>query len=649
MASAATARSSDEAAALREALRIDPGHPTALARLAGLYSRRNRPADLVEACDELVDARPDHFEAHHRRGEALAYLKRYEESEESFRAAVRLMPGSPSAHNGLGAALARLGREDEAVACYHRALGLAPGMAEAWNNLGRLHRFIGDEEGLAALDQAIRLRPDFAEAHNNRAQVLNSLRRFDEAMVACERALAINPDHVDARKNRAMIRLVQGDYLRGWPEFHCRFQLDDLPMPAFPRPLWRGEPLEGKTILLWAEQGVGDLFQFLRFVKPVKERGAAEVILRCQESLFSVVQTCPGIDRLVSRVEVGPGSGFDYHAPMMDLPAVLGTTVETIPAAIPYLSAQPSRVEHWRDRLANLPGFTVGVVWQGNAANLVDGSRSFPLAWLEPLARVEGVRLVSLQKGPGAEQVGELNGRFRIVDLGDDLDAGPGAFVDTAAIMTCLDLVVTADTATGHLAGALGVPVWVALSTAADWRWLDGRDDSPWYPSARLFRQAKGGAWGPAFDRMAEALAERVAERPRSARPVAVEIAPGELIDKITILRIKTERIVDPAKLAHVRDELAYLAAARDRSIPPSDRLDALTAELKVVNEAIWDVEDALRESECRGDFGPRFVELARSVYRNNDRRAALKRAINDRLGSRLIEEKSYPEGWPTQ
>ena len=639
----------DEAAAsLREALRLNPDHPSALATLADVHSKRQRPAELADDCAALIAARPGHFEAHHRRGEALAYLKRYEESEASFREAVRLMPGSPSAHNGLGAALARLKREGEAVASFQQALGLAPGFAEAWNNLGRLHRWIGDEEGLAALDQAIRLRPDFAEAHNNRAQVLNSLRRFDLAMAACEQALAIRPEHVDARKNRAMIRLVQGDYDRGWPEFRWRFRLDDLPMPAYPQPLWRGEPLEGKAILLWAEQGVGDLFQFLRFVGPVKERGAAAVILKCPESLFPLVQTCPGIDRLVSRVEISPRAGFDYHAPMMDLPAALGTTVETIPADIPYLKAQPARVEHWRDRLARLAGFTVGVAWQGNTANPVDRARSFPLAMLEPLARVEGVRLVSLQKGEGAEQVAALEGRFPIVDLGDDLDAGPGAFLDTSAIMTCLDLVVSADTATAHLAGALGVPVWVALSTAADWRWFEDRDDSPWYPSARLFRQERRDEWGPVFERIAAALAERAAARPGSARPVAVEIAPGELIDKITILEIKTERIVDPAKLANVCEELALLVAARDRSIPPMAALEALTAELKVVNEAIWDVEDALRESERAGDFGPAFVERARSVYRNNDRRAALKRAINDRLGSRLIEEKSYPEGWPT-
>ncbi len=639
----------DEAAgSLREALRLNPDHPSALATLADVYSRQRRPAELAEACRALLDVRPDHFEAHHRRGEALGYLRRFEESREDFREAVRLMPGSPSAHGGLGVALAGLGRDDEAVAAFRRALEIHPGYAEAWNNLGRALRRVGEEEaGLEALDEAVRLKPDSADGHNNRGLVLNSLRRYEEAIACFDRAIGLVPDYPDARKNRAMSRLMLGDYARGWPEFAWRWRSGDLVMPAYPQPLWRGEPLIGKTILLWPEQGVGDVIQFLRFAAMVKARGPKAVLVLVPADLAPLVSTCPGVDRIVTRVEVGPDAGFDVHAPLMDLPAIFGTTVATIPTPIPYLAAEPARVERWRDRLASIAGFTVGITWAGNPVNPIDRERSFPLAMLEPLARVEGVRLVSLQKRHGVEQVAALAGRFPVVELGDDFDRGPGAFLDAAAVMRSLDLVVTADTATGHLAGALGVPVWVALSTIADWRWLANGDASPWYPSARLFRQARPREWGPVFDRMAEALADRVAERPAVARPVAVEIAPGELIDKITILRIKAERISDAAKRAHVLDELALLASARDRAIPPSAVLDDLTAELKRVNEAIWDAEDVLRASEQAGDFGPAFIERARSVYRNNDRRAAVKRAINDRLGSRLIEEKSYPEGWP--
>lgn len=636
---------------LVEALRLDPDHPAALATLADVYSKQGRPADLAEACRTVIAARPDHFEAHHRRGEAQAYLKDFEGSLASYDRAIRAVPRSPSAYLGRGIALAELSRDDEAVASFHRALAIHPELPAAWNNLGRVLLGLGREaEALDAYDEAIRLRPDYTDAHNDRGLVLNALRRFDDAIAAYERALSRSPEHIHARKNRAMAWLTLGDYARGWPELRWRWRMPAFRMPDHPQPLWTGQPLEGKTILLWGEQGAGDVIQFLRFVPMVRALGPARVIVMVSDELVPLVATCPGIDRdsIVTRVEVGPGAGFDYHAPLMDLPAVLGIAAETIPAAIPYLAAEPARVERWRDRLGALAGFKVGVAWQGNPANPVDRARSFPLARLEPLARVAGVRLVSLQSRHGVEQIAALNGRFPIHELGDDFDRGPGAFLDAAAVLASLDLVVVADSALAHLAGALGVPVWIPLSTAADWRWLDGRDDSPWYPSARLFRQDAPRAWDPVFDRIAAALAEEVSKRPVVVRPVAVEIASGELIDKITILVIKTERIADPAKLANVREELALLEAARDRAIPPSPDLDALTVELKRINEAIWDVEDALRDLERAGDFGPGFVERARSVYRNNDRRAAIKRAINDRLGSRLIEEKSYPDGWPT-
>ncbi|HEY2158611.1 MAG TPA: DUF6165 family protein, partial [Isosphaeraceae bacterium] len=630
-------------APLREALRLDPDHPAALATLADVFSKLDSPAGLVAACRAVLAARPDHFEALHRLGEALAYLKSYGESLAYFLAAVRVVPASPSAENGVGIALAGLGRHAESAAHFRRAIEIHPTYLEARRNLGQLlRRTAAFDEAEVHLARAIDLEPGFAEAHNERGLALSGLRRHEEALACYERTLALAPGHFNARVNRAMTRLMLGDYARGWPEFESRHENPELKRTEYPRRPWRGEPIEGRTILLTLEQGVGDVFQFLRFVPQVRALGPAEVVVHANDHLVEIIKTCPGIDRIITRVPDDADPGFDVHAPLMSLPGLLGTTVATIPAPIPYLSADPVRVGRWRERLRAYPGFRVGVAWQGNPKNQIDRDRSFPLGLLEPLARVAGVRLVSLQKGPGAEQVAALGGRFAVVDLGDELDAGPAAFLDTAAIMVCLDLVVSADTSTVHLAGALGVPTWLPLSTAADWRWLEGRDDSPWYPSVRLFRQERPRVWGPVFDRMAAALAAHVVANPPASPPIVVEVAAAELIDKISILEIKSERIADPAKLAHIRAELAALESARAGSIPPTPGLDDLVSELRVVNEAIWDVEDALRACERAGDFGPRFVELARSVYRNNDRRAALKRAINDRLGSRLVEEKSY-------
>jgi hypothetical protein len=331
---------------------------------------------------------------------------------------------------------------------------------------------------------------------------------------------------------------------------------------------------------------------------------------------------------------------FDVQAPLMSLPMLLGTTVESTPAKVPYLAADPTRAERWHQRLEAIPGFKVGVVWQGNRHFSWDGWRSFALAALAPIAAVEGVQLVSLQKGHGADQVRTLKGSCPVEEL-DGLDAEGGAFLDSAAVMKKLDLVVTADTASAHLAGALGVPVWVALSTVSDWRWMRDREDTPWYPSMRLFQQRSLGEWDEVFAHMAAALRPLVAKARGSV--VRVDVSPGELLDKISILEIKSDRIRDAAKVAKVRRELASLLLARDAALSPSGALAVLAAELRAVNAALWDVEDALRRCERDRDFGEQFVELARSVYRLNDERTALKRRIDERLGAPLGEQKEYP------
>jgi hypothetical protein len=268
-----------------------------------------------------------------------------------------------------------------------------------------------------------------------------------------------------------------------------------------------------------------------------------------------------------------------------------------------------------------------------------------PLRHFAALARVPGVRLFSLQKYAGSEQLKELGDAFPVVDLGSRLDEGEdkasAAFLDTAAVLKNLDLFVSSDTAVVHLAGALGVPVWVPLSASPSWQWMHEREDSPWYPTMRLFRQERLLDWPPVFARMAAALKGLVGPT-RTVRTVTIDVAPGELFDKLTILEIKAERLVDPQKLAHVRHEQGIAAAALDRVLVASPELGALRAELRAVNEELWDVEDAIRNCDRRGDFGASFVALAQSVYRTNDRRAALKRRINELLHSELVEEKAY-------
>jgi hypothetical protein len=331
---------------------------------------------------------------------------------------------------------------------------------------------------------------------------------------------------------------------------------------------------------------------------------------------------------------------FDAQIAISSLPRAFGTRLETIPAAVPYLAAEPALREMWTKRIGS-GGFKVGVVWQGNPDPEADRARSVPLAALAPLAEVPGVRLISLQKGFGEEQLSTLPSSMRVETLGADFDAGTDAFVDTAAAMTCLDLIVTCDTSIAHLAGALALPVWVALKIDAEWRWLTERADSPWYPTMRLFRQAQRGAWGDVFQAIALELAALAAVR-AAPRMFSTPCSLGELIDKITILRIKAERIHEQEKLDNVRRELGLLERLAHEDGPSGPLIDLLTDKLAAVNVRLWNIEDAIRTCEHNGDFGPRFVALARSVYGENDARAAIKRAINTLANSALVEEKSY-------
>ncbi len=272
---------------------------------------------------------------------------------------------------------------------------------------------------------------------------------------------------------------------------------------------WDGSPLEGRTILLHTEQGLGDAIQFIRFAASVRDRGG-RVLVECPKGLVPLLGSCPGIAGLVARGEEAPP--FDVHAPLLGLPRLLGTTLANLPRAVPYLSADPAAVARWGEELALDRSWKVGIAWQGNPRFKADRHRSIPLARFAPLAAVPGVRLYGLQKGPGTEQIAPASATVPLVDLGARLDEAGATFADTSAVMRHLDLIVTSDTSIAHLAGALGVPVWVALGASADWRWLLGREDCPWYPTMRLFRQSRPGDWAEVLARIADEV-RRMAPR----------------------------------------------------------------------------------------------------------------------------------------
>jgi tetratricopeptide (TPR) repeat protein len=628
----------EAAAYISQALEHEPGDGASQVRLGDVLLRQEKYVQAEAAYRRGLEQQPNRVETLVNLGFVLGEQDRLDEAQACYERARVLAPAVPEVHHNLANILREKQRIDEALASYDEALRLRPDYAKAHINKGVALVARGTvAEALICLRRGVELRPDFAEAQNSLGTALSAQGQLDDALATYERAIQLKPDYADAHWNRSLVWLLRGDYERGWPDYEWRWRCKRASaLPRLSQPRWDGTALAGRTLLLYAEQGLGDTLQFVRYAPLLKAQGG-RIVLQCQGALIPLLTRCAGIDELAAWG--APSPACDVWCPLMSLPAILHTTLATIPADVPYLLADPALVEHWRRELVGIHGFRVGIAWQGSPRHAWDRHRSVPLSAFAPLAHLPGVRLISLQKGPGAEQLQALAGAFPVIRLGDQVDRA-GAFTDTAAIVKNLDLVVSIDSAIAHLAGGLGVPIWLPLHFTPDWRWLLNRADNPWYPTARLFRQSAVGAWQPVFDEIAGELAGLVA-RSRTTRSLLIEVSAGELLDKIAILRIKAERIADPDKLRNVRVELDALAAVRD-TIESSPALAELERRLKDVNERLWEIEDGIRVCEQQQDFGPVFIEHARAVYQTNDQRAAIKRAINELLQSRLVEEKSY-------
>jgi tetratricopeptide (TPR) repeat protein len=518
----------------QEALGLQPGYAEGHFNLGEALLALHQPVMAAASFAEAVRLKPAFAEAHHRLGFALAAQGRLAEATASYEHALQLKPGDGEAHRHLGEVLTDLRRLDEAAVCFENARRLSPDDAEIHRLLGVVYARQGKlAEAEASCREALRLRPDYPEAHNKLGAVLLAQGQLAEAEVHCRHAIQLKPNyadplgnlgmalaqqlrlaeadacfqqflrfepkHAEVNFNRAVFWLMAGDFEQGWPAFEWRWQLPQYVLPSPRPPRWDGTSLAGRTILLLCEQGLGDVLQFVRYAPLVKERGGT-AILQCPEPLLPLLGSCSGVDSLFPVGAALPPA--DVQAPLLSLPGIFRTNLASIPANIPYLVAPPDRCERWRHRLAGLAGFKIGIAWQGNLGHKYDRWRSASPEEFAPLAGVPGVRLVSLQTGPGQQQMAGLAGRWTLTDLADELHD----FADTAAAMAHVDLVVTVDTAVAHLAGALGVPVWVALPAFADWRWLLHRTDSPWYPGMRLFRQDTWGDWSGVFQRMATAL-----------------------------------------------------------------------------------------------------------------------------------------------
>jgi tetratricopeptide (TPR) repeat protein len=668
-----TGKLEEAAAHYREVVRLRPQAPEGHFHLGDALRHLGRFADAAVSYRECLRLKPDFVEAHHNLGLALSGQGKAKEAEACQRDAIRLQPTHASALNNLGVlledrgqleeaiscfhqslhhkpdapetlsnlgvALVGQGKLEEAVECYRKSLRINPGYADAHNNIGNALRDLGEiEEAVSHFEEALRLKPEYAYAYNNLGIARGQQGDLDLAVACYDRALRLKPDYPDARRNRAMAWLAAGDLERGWPEYEYRWQGKTMRPRDFRQPRWDGTPLAGRTILLHAEQGLGDTLQFIRYALLVKQRDG-HVLFECPKVLTRILAGCPGIDELIP--EGSPLPEFEVQAPLLSLPGLFRTRLETIPANVPYIFPDPALLKHWRESMKHLTGFKIGIAWQGNTKHKLDRHRSIPLRHFAPLAEVPGVRLISLQKGPGAEQLDDGTCGFSAHDLGRFVNT-QGVFTDTAAIMKQLDLVICCDTSIAHLAGALGVPIWMAVPFAADWRWMRHGDDSRWYPTIRLFRQKERGNWDEVFARMAGELARRVpgaVSRPTASAVETLEeqaqahLSEGNLHEAATAFR----------EAIRLRPDLADLHRG----------LGATLAKQGKVDEAVASFQRALHwrpdEGGLHNDLGLAYLQQDRcaEAERHFQRAAQLKpdsAEMHNNLGVALARQKKHDE-----
>jgi tetratricopeptide (TPR) repeat protein len=496
----------DKAEALyRAAVALNPSHAEAFYNLGVLHHGLGRLPEATAAYRDAIFARIDYVDAYSNLATVMRDQGKTAEAEIFYRQALAYDPGHTLANSNFGVLLNDLKRPDEAKTAFRRAIVFDPAYEWAYVNMASALLNIGEfANSSACCRRATRLQPDLAMAHHNLGAALKAENRIDEAIAAFREAVRARPDFGEAHFALGQMLLMQGQYEEGWPEYDWRWTLPDYAWlrnihGAFEQPRWRGEDISTRTILLYAEQGLGDAIQYVRYV-PALVRRAGHVVLAVHPPLLPLFAGLDGVE-LVALDQV-PLPPFDTHCPLMGLGEMFGTRADTIPAQIPYLSATPAKIEQWRARIGN-GGFKVGIVWAGNPTQMGDRWRSPRLAAMAPLFSIPGVQFIALQKGPGRDDLKQFPLPGNVLDLGDEIKD----FADTAGIMAGLDLMITSCTAPLHLAAALGVPTWAVIPYAPHFLWQLDRSDSPWYPTLRLYRQDRAGSdWSVPVGRMAEDL-----------------------------------------------------------------------------------------------------------------------------------------------
>ena len=582
------------------------------------------------------DLRPGHAESARELADVLTALKRNEEAIAAYEHAVALQPNSIPVLLSFGERLQEERRFEEAAAAFGKVADLDPNHCNGWLSLGAallgLHQYA---DSLAAFRRALALEPGSAVAYCNMSLALMGLDRIQEAIEASRKALVIEAGSPVASFNLGCALLTLGNFREGWELYDYRFVMGGnkwLRPEAHAAP-WTGEPLAGKSILVLGEQGNGDQIQFSRYLPALSDLGASVYYL-APERLHRLFRTLGGSITLLS--EIPRDARFDFQCPLMSLPGRFNRLDLPIPTR-PYLKAEPERVAQWNERIGE-QGFRVGVAWRGNRYPDGDGFRSFRLDALRPLAALPSVRLIGLQLKDGKEELDKLPTEMHVDPPSPDFNSGPDGFLDSAAILTLMDLVISCDTSIAHLAGALCRPLWIALNHSPEWRWQRQRTDTIWYPTARLFRQETKGDWDGVFSRMTDELGQLLGARAGILQEQAsasrktvpnVETSWGDLLERIAILEIKAKRSDSGAAIANVTRELDYLKSVVATFEPLSRLVEAKWDLLRTTNERLWDIEDAMRSCEAEQRFEARFTQLAREAQSLNDERARIKREID--------------------
>jgi tetratricopeptide (TPR) repeat protein len=508
-----------------------------------VYQAMGRMDDAITSYDKAIAGKPDYPEAHNNKGKALKdrgdlteavccfqraiQLKRdfaepyfnlgdvyairgqTDAAIDNYQQALRCRPQMVEAYNNLANAYKTRGDLDAAIENYNQVIRLKPDLAEAYYNLGSALRLKGEfQAAISHLKHALRLKPRYAVAHNNIALAFKNQGQLDAAIDHFSRALQINPHLAEAHWNRSFVYLLKGEFDKGWQDYDWRFRQarwKTLYPHRYEKPRWNGSPLPDQTLFIHDEQGLGDSLQFVRYIPAARSR-CQKVIFETRRSLIPLLEGFPGIDHIIARSSRPyPDPNWDVYIPLMSLPKVMGTTLDTIPRRIPYIFADSQKANFWRQRLSG-GGVKVGIVWAGRPQHTNDRNRSCRLEQFHPISKIGGIRLIGLQKGEAAAQARHMPAGMALTNYGEEIED----FSDPAGLIENLNLVIAVDTAVAHLAGAMGKPVWVLLPFVPDWRWMVDRADSPWYPTMRLFRQTTLGDWQTVFQRVKTALMQMV-------------------------------------------------------------------------------------------------------------------------------------------